>query len=390
MKVLDNGIRLKIINTTSELTSICIGFEAGASVEMSKLGVAHATEHMIYKGTKNRSEDNINKELSNIFAFQNAMTNYPYVIFYGSFHNDDFNKAIDLFSDILINPNFSEEGFKEEMDVIIQELNEWDEDLEQFTEDKLYFNSIDTRLKYPIIGVIEDLKKLSLEDIKDFYNKHYYPKNMVITVVSSLEEKNIIDIINKYFGYWIKEEKSIIKEEEKHIKATIFNDYREGTNNAKIEIIYDIQKLSNYELGVLRVFDEYLCAGVNSILFNELRTKRGLVYDVLSNISYEKHIGLYKICCTTSKDKAMKVIEVYKEALSKKVNFDNINEILKRIKLKKLFKQEQGIVLAKESTVNEIMKKEIELVQDVDISDIVKVRDKVLINPAIEIITAKE
>ena len=60
----------------------------------------------------------------------------------------------------------------------------------------------------------------------------------------------------------------------------------------------------------------------------------------------------------------MKVIEVYKEALSKKVNFDNINEILKRIKLKKLFKQEQGIVLAKESTVNEIMKKAEDIEKD--------------------------
>ena len=97
-----------------------------------KYGIAHATEHMIYKGTKNRSEEDINKELSQIFGFQNAMTNFPYVIYYGTLLGEDFKKGIELFSDIIINPSFENKGFKEEMDVIIEELREWDEDLEQY------------------------------------------------------------------------------------------------------------------------------------------------------------------------------------------------------------------------------------------------------------------
>ena len=123
------------------LTSVSIGLEAGASVEEGLLGLAHATEHMIFKGTKTRSEKTINEELSKIFGFSNAMTNFPYVIYYGTLLGEDLYKGLDIFSDILLNPSFPIEGFKEEMDSIKEELNEWDEELQQFCEDKLLIHS---------------------------------------------------------------------------------------------------------------------------------------------------------------------------------------------------------------------------------------------------------
>ena len=135
--ILDNGMKLIYENRPSMLTSVSIGLEAGASVEEGLLGLAHATEHMIFKGTKTRSEKTINEELSKIFGFSNAMTNFPYVIYYGTLLGEDLYKGLDIFSDILLNPSFPIEGFKEEMDSIKEELNEWDEELQQFCEDKL-------------------------------------------------------------------------------------------------------------------------------------------------------------------------------------------------------------------------------------------------------------
>ena len=135
---LKNNIKLIYKKTTSKLTSMSISIDAGAGKEKDLLGVAHATEHMVYKGTKNRTEDNINKDLSKVFGFQNAMTNFPYVIYYGTMLNEDFEIGTEIFSDIILNPIFPSEGFEEEMKVIIEELKEWDEYLEQFCEDKLF------------------------------------------------------------------------------------------------------------------------------------------------------------------------------------------------------------------------------------------------------------
>ena len=130
--VLKNNLKLIYKHSESELTSICISINAGAGMEDNKKGIAHAVEHMVYKKTKNRSEAQINEELSSIFGFQNAMTNYPYVIYYGSLLNEDLEKGIELFSDILLNSVFDDQGFKDEMEVIKEELEEWDEEVEQF------------------------------------------------------------------------------------------------------------------------------------------------------------------------------------------------------------------------------------------------------------------
>ena len=205
--ILDNGMKLIYENRPSMLTSVSIGLEAGASVEEGLLGLAHATEHMIFKGTKTRSEKTINEELSKIFGFSNAMTNFPYVIYYGTLLGEDLYKGLDIFSDILLNPSFPIEGFKEEMDSIKEELNEWDEELQQFCEDKLLIHSFNkNRLKYPIIGTIEDLNKITLEDIKEFYKRYYSPKNAVISIVSALPFEEVKEKVERYFGGWQGEE----------------------------------------------------------------------------------------------------------------------------------------------------------------------------------------
>ena len=201
--ILDNGLKLIYKKSISELTSICISLDAGAARDGEKLGVAHATEHMVYKGTETRTEKQINEELSNVFGFQNAMTNYPYVVFYGTLLSEDLHKGLDLFSDILLAPVFTEEGFKEEIEVIKQELKEWDEELEQYTEDKLYYNCMENRrLKYPIIGTTESLNSMRIENVINFFNNYYCANNATVTIISNLEFEAVRDMVEENFENW--------------------------------------------------------------------------------------------------------------------------------------------------------------------------------------------
>lgn len=140
--ILSNGIRFIYDYRPGNITSFCIGFEAGALMEEGfKLGTAHAVEHVIFKGTKNRSEYEINKLFDEIFGFNNAMTNYPYCIYYGTTLSSDFERGIELYSDIILNPKFSNEGFEEEINIICEELKKWNDDIEQYCEDRLFYNS---------------------------------------------------------------------------------------------------------------------------------------------------------------------------------------------------------------------------------------------------------
>lgn len=399
--IFNNGIKLVYHKSTSRLTSICISLDAGAGRDGEKLGVAHATEHMVYKGTKNRTEAEINQELSSIFGFQNAMTNYPYVIYYGTLLNEDLQAGIELFSDIIINPTFKDDGFNEEMNVIKEELKEWDEELEQYCEDKLFFNSFENRrIKYPIIGTEESLDNISLEDIKIFYNKFYVAQNTTIVVVSSLDFNDIKNIISKYFNDWTATEccKDEIYYED--LKKGTFLNAVNGTNTAKVQVVFPIDNLTHDELKAFRIFNQYFGEGVNSMLFQSLRTDSGLVYDVLTKISNESYIKLYKITFSVAVeniDKALKCIEEVFNNINKfdkDINEEGLNKLIKSLKLKRLFYEEQGVRLAKELATYDSMfgdysiyLNEVENLDKISKNFILNTALKVLKNPSIEVVS---
>lgn len=428
--LLKNNLKLIYKQSESELTSICISLDAGAGVEKEKLGIAHATEHMVYKGTKNRTEQQINEDLSNIFGFNNAMTNYPYVIYYGTLLSEDIEQGVELLADIIINPEFKEEGFTEEMDVIREELKEWDEELEQYCEDTLFFNSFENRrIKYPIIGTKESLESITLSDIKDFYNRYYFPENTAIVVVSSIKFDKVRQIVSEYFGKWendlridmkgnytkivnlknnfissksTKNNLSSTKIEYERPKVDLFNNKRDGIKTCKVEIICPIDELSEKEIKALRIFNQYFGEGVNSILYNTLRTKNGLIYDVLTKISNENYIKLYKITFGTSKEKLMKSLSLFNECvesicnfdkLEKNINEDTIKKLIKSYKMKRLFREEQSIIISKELATYETMFGNYNIYTD-EINDlnslskemIFKIGKKVLTNSTVQII----
>jgi len=368
--ILENNLKLIYNHTESELSSICISVDAGAGVESEKYGIAHVTEHMVYKGTLNRSEKKINEDLTNIFGFNNAMTNYPYVIYYGTLLKDDLKKGVELLSDIVINPSFQEEGFKEEMSVIKEELKEWDEELEQYCEDKLFLNSFkNRRIKYPIIGTEESLDNITLEDIKEFYFKYYFPGNISIVVISALGFNEVKDIISEYFGKWSslynkKEYRNKINLKSIDYEAPkleIFNNKRDGIKTCRIEIVCPIDDLNEKEMKSLRMFNQYFGEGVNSILYDTLRTKNGLIYDVITKIANENYIKMYKITFNTSKENVDKAIALIKECIEnleilfKHIDKKLIEQLIKNFKLKRLFREEQSIVLAKELATYDTM-----------------------------------
>ena len=399
----DNGLKFIYKKSNSELSSICISLDAGAAHDGDRLGIAHITEHMVYKGTETRSEKEINTELSSIFGFQNAMTNYPYVVFYGTLLSEDLKKGLDLFSDILLSPVFTEEGFNEELEIIKQELKEWDEDLEQFTEDKLYYNCMENRrIKYPIIGTKESLNSVTIDDAIDFFNDYYCANNATITIISNLEFEEVKDMVEEYFIDWRSEK---LPEIEKSIiipRGGVFIDKKEEINSSKIQIIFPIDDLNQWEIKALRIFNQYFGEGVNSILFDTLRTKNALVYDVLTRVANEEYIKVYKITYSTAHENVEKSIEIIKE-LIKNINKyksilqkSDIEALIKSFRLKRLFANEQSVRLAMGIATYDTMFgdgmlyiDETENLDKIPIDYIIDTANKVLKNMTVQVISNK-
>lgn len=400
-KILKNGIKIIYEYRPGTITSFCIGFDSGANMEEGyKLGTAHAVEHMLFKGTETLDELEINKLCDEIFGFNNAMTNYPYCIYYGTTLSSDFYRGFKVYSDIILNPTFPIKGFKEEMAIIGEELKEWKDDLVQYCEDELFYNAFTKRrIKELIIGTEESINEITLEYLKKFYDEYYTPDNCVISIVSSLNYEDILSTIDSIFGSWNKNAcKKDIKLYENNEKG-LFIKHKKGINGAKIKYIYTIHNLNEKEINTLTLFNSIFGEGTSSLLFDLIRTKHGLAYDIGSSIKNEKGIKIFSISLSTSEkniDIVLKLIDELIEKVKNNADYFNAEVIKKNIKtlrLKRELKLEKSIELCKNLAIYEIMygsaeifNKELKDIDEVTCEDMLRVLNKVLNNPSIQIV----
>lgn len=385
-KVLSNGVRFVYKYREGAHTSFTIGLEAGANEEEGyNIGVAHALEHMLFKGTKTRDEEEINKLLDKTFGFNNAMTNYPYVVYYGTTANEDFENGFELYSDIILNPSFQNEGFKEEIEVILQEHKEWKEDLDQYCEDLLLFNNFkNRRIKEMIIGTEESIKNITLEELVRFYKHKYVASNCVISVVTSIDYNKVNDIIEKNFanmrvqgfhGIQLKNEEehedSLQEKEDNRLYYNSTNDEEQFYINgevAKIQVAYDISNLSFEEVIILKLINLWFGEGVSSLLFDKIRTKAGIAYDVGSIVKWEKGVKLFKIYLGTSKENIDKAIEIINQCIEKSLELDKyiteaeVTALINRYRLKISLEIERSIVLSNRINIYELLNENGEII----------------------------
>jgi predicted Zn-dependent peptidase len=399
--LMKNSIKVLYQYRAGNITSFCIGFNAGALEEQGyNLGVAHAVEHMVFKGTTNRNENEINILNDELFGFSNAMTNFPYSIYYGTTNTEDFAKALNLYGDIVMNAKFSELGFEEERGVILEELKDWKEDLSQYCEDMLLFNSFDVRrIKHLIIGTEDSVKAITLEELKAFYKEFYSPKNCVISVVTSLSLSDVLSILEEEMGEWEKTFAGIKRELYERNKEGIFYKKMPHMEGAKIQYGFNIDTLNEKEIPYLELFNLWFGDGVSSILYDELRTKRGLCYEIASNIKNERGIKLFSIFMSTSKvniEEAIKIINNQIKAIKEKdENFykNNMDKLIKRYSLKQELALERSIEICKKLTTYELMYdcaekvfNDIKFYEDIDYSKFCSIINKVLNKPAIQVL----
>jgi len=409
--ILKNGLKLLYKKAENNLTSFTIGFEAGANVEENhQLGIAHVVEHMLFKGTTSRTEYEINKLCDETFGFCNAMTNYPYVVYYGTTLKEDFEKGFEIYADILVNPSFPISGFKEEIEVICEELKEWRDDSAQFCEDTMFYNGFENRrLKNLIIGTEESVRNITIEQIKKFYEMYYRLNNCVVSVASQLSIGEVTQIVLKYIGDLnsnldSKNEDSENKGKRKEYvyennKPGTYFEYRDDLQGAKIQYCYPIHELNTREISVLKIFNLVFGDGTSSILFDEIRTKRGLVYDIGSSIKNETGIKLFTISLGTSKENVGKAIGIINTEIEKvkelKGLFDEecMLKLYKSYKLRKMLALEKSIQTSMNICVYEVMYRgtigifsEFDEMDNISEDEIIKVINKVLVNATVQVL----
>lgn len=326
--ILENKLKLITIKRETQIASIHIGFKVGSIYEgLQEKGISHFVEHMLFKGTKNRSNEILNDELEKRGGEYNAYTDYTSTVYSITALSEELEASINLLSDMVQYSIFPEEELEKERGVILAEIRTSKDDVEDFSFKRI--NEIAFKkspLRYDTLGEEKSVKRFKREQLLSYYNKYYIPNNCNISIVSSFEHEEVLKLIEKYFISWKwKELEKVNINVENNIpvvETTFKKEIEQGT------IIYALtfHNLNKDEELALKVLNHKLGESANSILFRELREDRGLVYDIYSHIDMTdkvKMLYIYTSAAPESIVEARNAIEgCIKRIIEEDVNFN--------------------------------------------------------------------
>lgn len=296
INTLENGIKI-VSENISFVRSISFGIwvKVGSQNEDLNLnGISHFIEHMIFKGTDKRSAKDIAEQIDEIGGQINAFTTKQMTCFYFKILDENFDKALEIMADMFLNSSFSDEEIEREKQVVIEEINMYEDTPEELVFELMHQKVFDgSSLAWPILGSIDNVKSFSHEKLKNYYEKNYFGENIIISVAGNFETREMLEKIKKYFG-GIKNNRA----EKKNLEVKYKNDFViKKKDIEQVHICLGFPGVKNLveKIYVLAVFNNIFGGGMSSRLYQKIREENGLAYSVFSyNYSYEK-VGLFNI-----------------------------------------------------------------------------------------------
>ena len=313
-QTLENGLTI-IGEEIPYLKSISLGIwvKAGSIIETKEnSGVSHFIEHMLFKGTKNRSSKELAREIDNLGGVINAFTSKECTCFYVKLLDEHINIGIDVLSDMILNSRFDERDIKKEKSVILEELKMYEDSPDDLVYDLLLENIYkDHSLGMNILGDRQSLKNLKRESILDYYNEYYVPNNSIISICGNFKFEEIVKQIEEKFKTW--QPKSVDTSTTKPNFNPCIVKKNKDIEQVNLAINLDaIPMTNNREVYALSVVNNVFGGSISSRLFQKIREEKGLAYSIYSSQTLYEDCGELGIFASTSTEN---IQEVYKSIL---------------------------------------------------------------------------
>ena len=309
--VLENGLTI-IGEEIPYVKSISLGvwINAGSRIEDEEIsGVSHFIEHMLFKGTRNRTSKQIASEIDNLGGQINAFTSKECTCYYVKLLDSHIDIGIDVLSDMILNSKFNEDDLDKERSVIIEELKMYEDSPEDLAYDLLTENIYkNDPLGMNIIGTEESLKRLNREKLLDYFNKYYVPNNSVIAISGNFNFDEIINKIEEKFKVWKKRDVNVdIKKAE---FKSCFLAKNKDIEQVNLAMSLEAVPLENdKEVYALAVINTVFGGSISSRLFQKIREEKGLVYSIYSSQSLYRKCGELGIFASMSNEHLKEVYE---------------------------------------------------------------------------------
>jgi predicted Zn-dependent peptidase len=330
---LSNGVKV-VSEFIPYLKSFSLGFwfNIGARDEnLRNNGISHFIEHMLFKGTKTRSAKQISDEIESYGGYLNAFTSKEQTCYYGRGLSENFKKTFVVLSDMIQNPSFKDSHIKKEAGVVIDELKDIDDNPEELIFDKFeesIFNG--HSLSYPIIGTEKNILSYNSSILHQFHKANYRLDNLLISVSGAIHHEEAVALAEKYF----KGKRSTSNQKRKTFVKQIVN---EVNIEKEIQQVHSIVGRTTYGFNdprrhKLKVLSTLLGDGSSSRLFQAVREKLGMTYQINTFLNSYLDVSAFGVYYSTNDKQAGKVNEIVHREFSKLRNIEVKQKELKRVK----------------------------------------------------------
>jgi predicted Zn-dependent peptidase len=314
--VLDNGLRI-LTERMTHVRSVSIGvwLTRGSRHENAdRSGIAHFVEHMLFKGTDSRTAEDIAQAIDSIGGQLDAFTAKEYASYYIKVLDEHLPLALDILSDIVLNPAFTAEDIEREKKVVLEEIK-----MVEDTPDDLVHEIFtqgfweDHPLGRPILGTKETVESFNSELLREYFKGAYTPRNLIVSAVGNLEHARVRDLVAEKFGA-LKLSSAPASEEAPRVvpKILIRNKDLEQSHVCLGASSYPQNHDDRYSSYVLNTL---LGGSMSSRLFQNVREKRGLAYAVFSGLSAYRDAGSFTIYAGCANEAVGEVIDLVVEEL---------------------------------------------------------------------------
>ncbi|MHB8197724.1 MAG: M16 family metallopeptidase [Vulcanimicrobiaceae bacterium] len=315
--ILPSGIRV-VTEYMPAVRSATVGIWAdvgSAAEQREQRGISHLVEHMLFKGTANRSAREIAEAMDGVGGSLNAFTDKEATCYYARVIDRHLDLAVDVLTDMFLHSTLDPEELAKEQSVVLEEIKTYDDSPDESIHD-LFIQTMwsDANLGEPTIGFAQTVTKLTAPDLRAHMRARYAPASVVVAAAGNVDHEAFVALVADRFAGFSGTGHAVVAERPRTTPGIRFT--HKDSEQAYVVLGSRGLSVRDERRYVLSLLDTLLGGGMSSRLFQEIREKRGLVYTVYSFQAAYREAGLFGIYAGTSPAKLQSCLDVVREQLA--------------------------------------------------------------------------
>jgi predicted Zn-dependent peptidase len=314
-----NGL-VVITEAMPHLRSVSIGVwvRGGSRFEKKDTpGISHFIEHLLFKGTQSRSAEDIAEAIDSVGGQLDAFTDKEFVGFYAKVVDEHMPLALELLSDIVLNPTFPPEEMERERNVIFEEINMLEDSPQDLIHD-LFMKSFwkGHPLGSPISGSKESVARITREEVLRHFRKSYTAGNMVISVAGNVRHREVRRLVARHFA-GLEPGDRPDPGPPPCVHPTRVVRQKPNLEQTHICLGSPCPSVNSADRYTVHILNHVLGGGISSRLFQNIREKRGLVYSIYSSPNLYRDGGTLLVYAGAAPQQALSVVGLIVEELKR-------------------------------------------------------------------------